>query len=174
MTESNQSLSWQDIFQCYPIFDTICAHLEPNDILYLRLTTKQLSPFFETLFRTQWNINRQLLRFIKDPISFRSQLAEHDALISGSFALQFFERRIWRDSDLDVYVEELKSPDALGDYLIENEGYTLLSTKTFENGGLRIFVERIKRISQVLPFPTFSSHRVLTESDQNLREKNLI
>jgi hypothetical protein len=149
MTNPTQLLGWQDIFKCYPIFDTICAHLEPSDIISLRLTTKQLSPLFETLFRTQWNINRQLTRFIKDPISFRSQLAEHDALISGSFALQFFDRRIWRDSDLDVYVGGQKSPDAVGYYLVKHEGYTLEIAKTVENGGLLEHVERVKLVSQV-------------------------
>jgi hypothetical protein len=101
-------------------------------------------------------------------------LAEHDALISGSFALQFFERIIWRDSDLDVYVEDRKSPDALGDYLVGHEGYALQSTKTVENGGLRIFVERIKRISQVIHFQRSVRLVCLRISDQNLREKILI
>ncbi|KAF7888745.1 uncharacterized protein EAF02_003286 [Botrytis sinoallii] len=43
MLESNSSSGWEDIFLCYPIFDNICTHLDPNEILLLRATTKQLS-----------------------------------------------------------------------------------------------------------------------------------
>ncbi|EPE36883.1 hypothetical protein GLAREA_09046 [Glarea lozoyensis ATCC 20868] len=153
MTDIHSLVGWQNIFKCYPIFDNICAYLEPNDILLFQLTTKQLTPFFETLFRTQWNINRQLKRFVKDPVSFRSQLATYDALISGSFAVQFFERKIWEDSELDVYVEgwidDQDSFDALGEYLVVNEGYTLQSARTIANGGLSSDQERGWRISGI-------------------------
>jgi hypothetical protein len=165
MTDINGLVGWQDIFKCYPIFNNICAYLEPNDILLFKLTTKQLTPFFETLFRTQWNINRQLKHFVKDPINFRSHLAVYDALISGSFALQFFERRIWEDSDLDIYVENwiaLNNSDALGECLVVHEGYTLQHTQTVANGGLSRDVERGKRISRVIPRLYLTLDAVLT------------
>ncbi|RAL60990.1 hypothetical protein DID88_010086 [Monilinia fructigena] len=154
MSESIQSLGWEDIFLCYPIFDNICAHLDPQDILFLQLATKKLSPSFESLFNTQWNINRQLTRFVNDPVNFRSKLAKHDALISGSFALQFFERRFWHDSDLDIYVDgsnELRSPDPIGEYLVEREGYKLRSTKTEEDSDSIVhgYANRIEHISQI-------------------------
>lgn len=149
MMDSNISLGWKDIFLCYPIFDNICAHLDPHDLLFLRSTTKQLSPSFETLFKTQWNINRLLLRFVGDPVKFRSQLSKHDALISGSFALQFFERRIWQDSDLDIYADgsnDLRGPDSIGDYLVASEGYKLKSVKTGKGRGT--YIEDLEHISQ--------------------------
>ena len=50
------------------------------------------------------------------------------ALISGSFALQFFERVMWRDSELDIYVQDRKRArrcciGPVTKYLIEFEGY---------------------------------------------------
>ncbi|PQE10290.1 hypothetical protein CJF32_00000788 [Rutstroemia sp. NJR-2017a WRK4] len=135
MTERN--LSWVDIFLCYPIFDKIYSHLDPVDILFLRLTTKKLSPCFESLFKTQWNINRQLTRFVKDPISLRSLLAKHDALISGDDTVQFFKRTIWDDDDdfgLDIFVDTLspfRKSDPIDEYLIGREGYELQSTKAW-------------------------------------------
>ncbi|CZR53261.1 uncharacterized protein PAC_03139 [Phialocephala subalpina] len=108
-------LVWQDIFLKFPNlrFDML------------------LSTPFETLFKTQWNINRNLGRFVSNPVAFRSVMACHEAFISGSFALQFFARTTWKESDLDIYVSE-HPPEraaALGNHLIEREGYALDNTK---------------------------------------------
>ncbi|KAA8575381.1 hypothetical protein EYC84_004550 [Monilinia fructicola] len=163
MSESLRSLGWEDVFLCYPIFDNICAHLDPQDILFLRRTTKKLSPSFESLFNTQWNVNRQLTRFVNDPVNFRSKLAKHDALISGSFALQFFERRFWHDSDLDIYVDgsnELRSPDPIGEYLVEREGYKLRSAKTEqEEESDSLMYGHVNRIEHILQIKTYHRRR---------------
>jgi hypothetical protein len=169
MAERYQSLSWEDIFLCYPIFDNICAHLDPVDILFFRLTTKKLSPSFESLFKTQWNINRQLTGFVKDPVSLRSLLAEHDALISGSFALQFFEREIWDDCGLDIFVETLspsRTSDPLGEYLMGREGYELQSAKSLASNDLGQHYHRIAHYSEVFRhiFLTSSPSHVLIGS----------
>ncbi|KAF8863521.1 hypothetical protein BDZ45DRAFT_670125 [Acephala macrosclerotiorum] len=123
--------SWQDIFLNYTIFDTISTQLNPRDLFALRATTKQLAGSFDTLFKTQWNINSSLGRFSRDPVRFRSMMAQCDALISGSFALQFFARKVWMDSDLDIYVQSgpAKRPQAFGQYLLAEEGYTLDNAK---------------------------------------------
>jgi hypothetical protein len=57
-------------------------------------------------------------------------MARHEALISGSFALQFFDRLLWKDADLDLYVDYSlrgaeRATDALGQYLKKVEGYDL-------------------------------------------------
>ncbi|KAE8452790.1 hypothetical protein EG329_013062 [Mollisiaceae sp. DMI_Dod_QoI] len=121
------SRTWRDLFLNYTIFEIICTHLNPRDLFALRATTKQLSKSFYTLFKTQWNINRSLSRFSRDPVRFRSMMAQCDALISGSFALQFFARTVWMDADLDIYVQSYPTKNAavFGDYLIAGEGYAL-------------------------------------------------
>lgn len=48
---------------------------------------------------------------MKDPVEFRSQMSRHGAIISGSFALQFFERTMWPDADLDIWIEGVDEED---------------------------------------------------------------
>lgn len=60
-------------------------------------------------------------------------MGELNVIISGSFAVQFFERMTWPSSDLDLYVkdgEELMAPHA---YLLGSEGYTLQSETDTED-----------------------------------------
>lgn len=127
--------TWQSIFNAYPIFDGICSYLEPRDIIALQKTTKQLARPLESLFQTQWNINGRLNRFVGDPVGLRSQMGRCDALISGSFALQFFDRVVWNDFDLDIYVQGPRlNPgstklDGMARYLIYEEGYHWIKRK---------------------------------------------
>jgi hypothetical protein len=51
------------------------------------------------------------------------QMGKYDALISGSFAIQFFDHVSWTESDLDIYVEGEESAKAMGRYLVEQEKY---------------------------------------------------
>ncbi|PQE03782.1 hypothetical protein CJF30_00006482 [Rutstroemia sp. NJR-2017a BBW] len=158
MTERN--LSWEDIFLCYPIFDNICSHLDPVDILFLRLTTKKLSPCFESLFKTQWNINRQLTRFVKDPVSLRSLLAKHDALMSGVFALQFFKRETWDDT-VQFFKRAIVSPfrksDPIDEYLMGREGYELQSAKAWSGDLTDLFAGLTAPISEIKKYHRRSS-----------------
>ena len=50
-------------------------------------------------------------------------MGKSDALISGSFAVQYFERVLWEESDMDVFVQRGKSAMELGRYLCTVEGY---------------------------------------------------
>ncbi len=49
----------------------------------------------------------------------------YDAVISGSFALQFFERVFWKDSDMNVFIKKGAGADTFCPYLAEEEGYAL-------------------------------------------------
>lgn len=146
--------TFQNVFTLYPIFESICGYLPPRDIVTLQKTTKQLSGSFETLFKTQWNINRLLKRFVVNPTAFRSAMAEVNAIISGSFALQFFERVEWTESDLDIYVHDVNDMygQALGKYLQSVEGYSQepenpIITAYHQLRGLRkvssLFIDRV-------------------------------
>ncbi|MCJ1371710.1 hypothetical protein MMC20_002929 [Loxospora ochrophaea] len=121
--------------QHYPIFDQICSYLHPADIFALQRSCKKLSNVYNVLLRTQWNVDRGLRRFVKDPRRLRSLLGEHDALLSGSVALQFFERTTWPECEMKVFVEKGAKTEAFHTYLRE-EGYSLITTR--EDGvGLR-------------------------------------
>lgn len=144
--------TWNDVFLNSVVFDNLCTFLNPRDLFALRATTKQLSDSFDTLFKTQWNINRSLGRFSRDPVQFRSMMAKCDALISGSFALQFFARTVWMDSDLDIYIEsypEVKIK-TFGEYLAAEEGYALDNTK-----GIHDYSDHNKNVVKVWIYLAF-------------------
>ncbi|GAB7342895.1 hypothetical protein MBLNU457_g1012t1 [Dothideomycetes sp. NU457] len=80
------------------------------------------------------DIDVALSRFVKYPAHLRKLLTETNAVISGSFAVQFFLHETWSDSDLDIDVgadpvrgpnNELQWTNAqkLVDYLEQIEGY---------------------------------------------------
>ena len=85
------------------------------------------------LQKTQWNIDKKLARFFKNPILFREELAKQETLIAGSFAMQFFDRIVWEESDLDIFVHDKLAHwrgneiTHLERFLIQSEGYTLSS-----------------------------------------------
>lgn len=125
-----------DIFHLelrYPIFDGICSHLPIDSIIALTRTCRGLSRLYQSLIPQQWNVDRHLSRFVRDSQFFRSQMGRYNALISGSVALQLFERALWKESDLDILIEKGENARAFGSYLAEKEGYRL--EKTSENHG---------------------------------------
>lgn len=80
------------------------------------------------------HIDVALSRFVRYPAHLRRLLTETNAVISGSFAVQFFLNETWSDSDLDIDVGadaargpsgELQWTNAqkLVDYLEQIEGY---------------------------------------------------
>ncbi|KAL0577384.1 hypothetical protein V5O48_004601 [Marasmius crinis-equi] len=75
-------------------------------------------------WRAKYSHERYLEPFI--PVqhlpTFWNVLAEHDALISGSVALQYFSRRLFEDSDLDIYCPE-DGAEGLENFL-KSIGYT--------------------------------------------------
>jgi hypothetical protein len=67
----------------------------------------------------------KLSKFVADSPRFCLQLRESEAVISGSFALQFFERITCQDSDLDIFIKHGNKVGALSDHLTAVEGYQL-------------------------------------------------
>ena len=95
-----------DRHMCYPFFIKLCEHLSIAEIVALTRTCKKYADLYQYLLPTQWDVDRWLHRFVRDPCGFRSQMAKSDALIAGSFVVQFFERTSWKPSDLDIFVEQ--------------------------------------------------------------------
>ena len=44
-------------------------------------------------------------------------MGKNDSLISGGIALQYFERVIWKESDLNIYVQDGPKARALAQYV---------------------------------------------------------
>ncbi len=96
-----------------------------------------VTPLSDAFDLQQWNVDRDLLRFVKDPRGFRTQLGKCDGLISGSFALQFFERVYWGGSGLDVFAENRGEAREFEHYLVNVENYKL-SRESFNTHYRRI------------------------------------
>lgn len=113
----------------YPILMNICELLHIADIIVLTRTCRRLSGLYKTLLPLLWNVDRALKRFVSKPVRFRQQMAKHDVLVSGSVALQYFERVVWKESDLDIYVQTGLNAEAMAEYLVTAEGHSGTETR---------------------------------------------
>lgn len=107
--------------QYAPVRDRLLLALDCPSLVRLAQTSRDMREYI----LSAWNINIRLLRFFDDPVAFRSRLGQCDALIAGSFALQFFEGVTWRESDLDIEVRAGPNLEAMHDYLVSDGGYEL-------------------------------------------------
>lgn len=92
-------------------------------------------------FRNAFHINQRLSRYFSphDIIYFRQWLqADTGMLISGSTALQFFDRTDYPDSDLDIYVEQ-RHAFLVAKWLLL-VGYTFVARKS-QDPNLRVAFE---------------------------------
>ncbi len=122
-TKAQKLLRLFDVDSKYSIGTRICWLLPVQDTINLTKTCKAFSTLYGSLISSQWNMEWRLARFVRDVTSFRCQMAKTNALISGSFALQFFDRVCWPASDLDINIRQ--GSDTLESYLCRVEGYTL-------------------------------------------------
>jgi hypothetical protein len=119
-----------DVLALYPIFDTFCSHLDIGGLLTLKKLSKTLSGHLATHSKERWNVNRRLRRFVRNPIKFRSQMAHHNALISGSFVIQFLDDVFWEEEPgLDIYIRNGEDFTSFSSYLCEEEGYGFVKAK---------------------------------------------
>ena len=146
-----------DTNRYYPIYERLCSCLPIRSTLALASTCRQLRQSYQQ----RWDVNSRLERFVKDPMRLRSQLGQHGSLISGSFVLQFFLRKTWPESDLDLFVEQGAPTEAFDKYLREDEKYQLQSTvnKTSAKS-----VYMMYWLKEVCEFWKISRQRKLTSS----------
>ena len=118
----------------FPITSRICDFLSILDIIRLSRTCRSLQNLYSFLIPHKWDIDRALKRFFDDPKALRAQLGVRDALIGGSFALQFFERVAWDDDGIEIFVEEGLEGDALVHYILDKEKYSFFDGATTATG----------------------------------------
>lgn len=93
----------------YPIFARICELMPVDSIVALSQTCKSLSNLYKRIQPTQWNIDRRLKEYFNEPSRVRSLMGECGALISGRFAVEFFERIKFPQRSLEIYVEGINA-----------------------------------------------------------------
>ena len=111
----------------YPIFSAFCGYLSISEIVSLTRTCKKLSGLYRYLLPVQWDVDEALRRYFDDPRCFRSQMAKCDALLTGQFATQYFERTVSEAQRLDVIVQRGRS-QLISNYLSNEVGYEYMNT----------------------------------------------
>ncbi|PPQ91333.1 hypothetical protein CVT25_003773, partial [Psilocybe cyanescens] len=87
--------------------DYLLDGLSPGDLYRYARTCKNAHEAVASFVRRHFHLHNLLRRYFKpdDIVAFRRLQCVTGMLISGSTALQFFERVIYPESDLDLYVE---------------------------------------------------------------------
>ncbi|PPR00620.1 hypothetical protein CVT26_012204 [Gymnopilus dilepis] len=102
----------------------ICQLFDAVDILSLiRLgsTSKALRRLFLCYAQSTWDPAKCYRRWFADVLEFRRILRKSNAVVSGSFALQFFDRTFYPESDMDIFTR-VAGVSVVCDFLI-SEGY---------------------------------------------------
>ncbi len=94
--------------------------LSPLELLRYSQTCKAAKSNVQVYMEHAFSVDRLLGRYFTPPeiLRFRELQCLTGALISGSTAVQFFDRATYPDSDLDVYVEH-KLVRPLAEWLVE-------------------------------------------------------
>jgi len=92
-----------------------------EDILKVMQTSKTMEKLCRIYIRFEWDVRRCLRPWFVDVDGFRRKLERCNAVISGSQALQFFDRDHYPGSDMDLYVRSSSAED-LGRWLLR-DGY---------------------------------------------------
>ncbi|KAF2817843.1 uncharacterized protein BDZ99DRAFT_24438 [Mytilinidion resinicola] len=120
-----------------PIFERIVHHLSPVDLVRFRRVNRALNAAVSTALRTQWSIDKALAHYFKDPEAFRNVLGQVSGVLSGGFALRFFDRlsneegEVWC-RDLDVFVWGKQPETELLTEYVRKEGHVSPQTITEE------------------------------------------
>ena len=107
------------------LYDSLLESSSPANIFRLARVSRAHQASVQSFIPRAFNINRHLERYFPDALAFRSLQARTGALVSGSSALQFFNRQIYADSDLDIYVS-LKRSREVCEWVME-QGFRYLS-----------------------------------------------
>lgn len=108
---------------CMPasLLNKIFAFCSLNGLLSLSRCSFALYNIFNNYKRSAWNLDTFFARWFNRPREFRRILECGGSIISGSQALQFFDRTYYRDSDMDIFVR--KEGVLLTAHFLESSGY---------------------------------------------------
>lgn len=96
----------------------VISYWGATDITRIASTSRRM----RTALQRCWNVDRELACWFDCPSDFRQMLGQCGAVISGSTAIQFFNRVRYPSSDLDIVIP-ITTTYFMGTWLQEN-GYT--------------------------------------------------
>ncbi|KAI0635011.1 hypothetical protein C8Q77DRAFT_1156368 [Trametes polyzona] len=121
-TLPTERTSFANLWERHTVYDRILSFCAPQVLLRLARVSKAAYCAVSDYKRRAFNVDKRLSRFFSDPLAFRTLQARTATVISGSFALQFFDRTYYPDSDLDLYAHPDRGFIEVGLYL-QSEGY---------------------------------------------------
>jgi hypothetical protein len=116
----------------------LLEELSPGELFKYGKTCKHIHSIVESYIRRRFQIDKLLATYFTPSqiADFRRLQASTGMLISGSTALQFFNRLVYPDSDLDLYVEHAYRED-VGLWLLsigyKYVPYPTSNSKTFQD-----------------------------------------
>lgn len=102
--------------------DRFLSFLSPQDLVAVSRLDRASNVKLRVYFRRMFTIDCLLAPFLSHVNDFRVMQSRTGALISGSTALQLFNRDRYAEADLDVYVEGRYAVDVVN-HLLECETY---------------------------------------------------
>ncbi|PPQ84650.1 hypothetical protein CVT26_004334 [Gymnopilus dilepis] len=104
--DHNMQLSTFEIFLLQlrpPLLEYILNRFEVKSIIAVSRASTTLHAIFTWYSGITWDPTRRLRRWFVDTLAFRRLLYRTNAVVSGSFALQLFDRSYYDRSDMDLY-----------------------------------------------------------------------
>ena len=139
MTETTppSSSSFYEILDRPFVIDRLLDLCTPLSIFRLKMTCRAADESVRGYILRTFDINKHIRHFFDDPIAFRVLLARTSAAVSGSNALQFFNRMLYGTSDLDLYVAGPQNALEVFAWLTTNEYGFCPTRKQMTEEGLR-------------------------------------
>lgn len=109
------------------VSSALFASFSAQSLLRFSRTCQDARAMVTEYIKDTFSVHTTLVRFFPDPSGFRSLQARTGTLISGSVALQFFDRAFYPTSDLDLYVHS-KHRREVGLWLL-SMGYTFTPSR---------------------------------------------
>jgi hypothetical protein len=103
-TPSIRRMAAHDVLWNVELIEQILSCTSPATFICFSKTCRTARTLVNEWTRRIFDVNKHLARFFRDPLTFRAVQASTGTLISGSNALQFLDRTVYEDSDLDLYV----------------------------------------------------------------------
>ncbi|PPQ80640.1 hypothetical protein CVT26_007112 [Gymnopilus dilepis] len=82
----------------------LLQHVDILSLVSLSRTSKQLHSLYSWFAEMAWDPSWRYRQWFVHILAFRRLLRRCNAVVSGSFALQFFQRRRYIGSDMDIYL----------------------------------------------------------------------
>ncbi|KAJ7722642.1 hypothetical protein DFH07DRAFT_759903, partial [Mycena maculata] len=126
--------------------DALFAQMPPQDLVRLMCTCRRV---YRLVHETCFSMSRLLSPFFGHPSEverFQKIQAQTGTVISGSIALQYFNRLTYADSDLDIYAHRVSATVPVG-FIVQN-GYTFAPRKSQDSD---VFVQLLASLKEKPP-----------------------